>query len=643
MSAGMTQDASIAPDVFGGDTSARDWFLRDSKWEDVRWTFAPTNLLEEEQPARILWDFRLPSGRRFTDPEYDSLRETCKRLIASVRARSLSTGLPQRARTAIGHFAHLRPLLHWMDKEGYRRFAEIDCDAILRFRHAIGERRGRGGAYVLPNTLTSLLEALASLYHLRDELGDGLLVDPFLGRSPRQLAGAYGVKHYGPYTPDAIAIPLVQQSIEFLEHGAIDVLRAREIYATTMAQTLERISSNGNCNRSVLEALGALSINTPRGPQRIFRIQDLNDVIDMLYAACFVVISYLVGARVSEILHLRAGCIQPRPTLGVSGATEIEVMTGTIFKHDRGYFGRPHEWVVPQVAIHAVSVLEALSAPNRERAGRSELWLRARTAARTMGATEWQREPPGPSAVRVITPSTMTECLQRYARWLNLPSFEGKSRRLTAREARKTFARFAALRDRTCLYALAQHLGHRDRSVTDSGYSGTDHDLEREIRTEVLERSVAAWEHMLSTPQLGGRAGHEILAKRPVFRGARMKVELKSYARTLVEAGLVLGVCDYGYCVYRQEYSACRGNSAGPNPVHREPSTCARCLNFAVSTSHRPYWLDQSKRCEALLNEPALPTQTLKIARERLEEARAVLASIDKSVKDGAHAHQASA
>ena len=68
MSEGMTQDASIAADVFGGDTSARDWFLRDSKWEDVRWTFAPTNLLEEEQPARILWDFRLPSGSRFTDP-----------------------------------------------------------------------------------------------------------------------------------------------------------------------------------------------------------------------------------------------------------------------------------------------------------------------------------------------------------------------------------------------------------------------------------------------------------------------------------------------------------------------------------------------------------------------------------------------
>jgi hypothetical protein len=176
-------------------------------------------------------------------------------------------------------------------------------------------------------------------------------------------------------------------------------------------------------------------------------------------------------------------------------------------------------------------------------------------------------------------------------------------------------------------------LGHRDRGVTDFGCSGTDYALEREIRTDILEQSVAAWEHMLSMPQLGGRAGQEILVKRPQFRGARMKVELKSYARTLVEAGLVLGVCDYGYCVYRQEYSACRGNSSGPNPVYREPSTCARCLNFAVSTPHRPYWLDQSQRCQALMNDHALPTQTIKIARERLEEARGVLASIDASSK----------
>jgi len=519
-----------------------------------------------------------------------------------------------------------------MDREGYGRFAELDIEAVLQFRHTLAQRKSHRGNYVLPITLAGHFEVLSYLYRLRDELGDGLCVDPFLGRSPRQIAGAVGNAHYGPYTPDAIAVPLVQRSIEFLENGAIDVLRARETYAATMATALQRIRENGNCNRRVLEALAAIPIRTPRGLYRIFRIQDLSDLIDMLYAACFVVISYLVGARVNEVLHVRAGCVESRAAHGVNGATSIEVMAGTLFKHDSGYYGRPHEWVIPQVAIHAVSVLEALSAPNRERAGRSDLWLRGRTATRTMGATEWQYEPTGPFPFRVITPTAITHTLQRYARWLNLPLSEGKPWPLTAREGRKTFARFTALRDRTCLYALAQHLGHRERAMTDTGYAGTDYALEREIRAEVLEQSVSAWEHMLSTPQLGGRAGHEILAKRPQFLGARMKSELKRYARTLVEAGLVLGICDYGYCVYRQEYSACRGTAAGPNPVYREPSTCARCLNFAVSTPHRPYWLDQSRRCEALLREPALPTQTLKIARERLEEAKAVLRSIDASM-----------
>lgn len=622
------------------DNPTRDWFLRDSKWDDDRWIFAPTNLLEEETPLQIRWNFILPSGRRFTDPRYAPLRETTKRLIATIRTRSLFTGLPQRARTAVGHFTRLRPLLRWMDQEGYGRFAELDIEAVLKFRHTLSERKGRNGGYLLPITLTGHFEVLSYLYRLRDDLGDGLCVDPFVGRSPRQVAGAFGVNSYGRYTPDAIAVPLVQQSIEFLENGAIDVLRARELYASTMAEALKTIRSNGNCNGRVLDALATISIRTPRGLQRIFRVQDLTDLIEMLYAACFVVISYLIGSRVSEILHLHSGCVQSRATHGVSGVSEIEVLTGALFKHESGYYGRPHEWIAPRAAIHAVSVLEALSAPNRLRTERTELWLRARSVSRAMGATEWQREPTGPYPLRIVTTFTITNTLQRYVRWLNLPLHEGRAWPLMAREGRKTFARFAALRDRTCLYALAQHLGHRERAMTDSGYAGTDYALEREIRTEVLEQSVTAWEHMLSTPQLGGRAGGEILAKRPQFRGARMKSDIRSYARTLVEAGLVLGVCDYGYCVYRQEYSACRGTTAGPNPVYREPSTCARCLNFAVSTPHRPYWLDQAQRCHALLQEPALPTQTLKIARERLKEAEAVLRSIEVSSKEESHARQ---
>jgi hypothetical protein len=181
---------------------------------------------------------------------------------------------------------------------------------------------------------------------------------------------------------------------------------------------------------------------------------------------------------------------------------------------------------------------------------------------------------------------------------------------------------------------LAQHLGHRDVRETDQAYVGTDYQLNREIETEVLDQSVSAWEQMLSARTLGGRMGVEVLARRPRFRGVRAKQGIRAYARMLAETGLTLGVCEWGYCVYREEFSACHGSATAPDPVRREPSTCARCKNFSITDAHRPYWIDQVDRYHGLLNDPALPTQTLKIARARLDEARLLIRSMDFPVKE---------
>jgi hypothetical protein len=190
--------------------SARDWFLQDSKWEDSQWLLAPTNLLEEEDPQRIRWDFVLPSGGRFSDPKHAALLETAKKLIALVPTRSLYSGLPRRARTACGYFLLVRSLLCWMDQEGFGRFAEIDPAAVLRYRHALSHRPSRRGTYILPTTQLAHLSVLAHLYALREELGDGLPEDPFIDRNAHQLAGASGIAESGRHTPDVIAVPLVQ-------------------------------------------------------------------------------------------------------------------------------------------------------------------------------------------------------------------------------------------------------------------------------------------------------------------------------------------------------------------------------------------------------------------------------------------------
>ena len=349
-------------------------------------------------------------------------------------------------------------------------------------------------------------------------------------------------------------------------------------------------------------------------------VSELVRRIDMLYAACFVVLSYMVGPRVSEILHLHAGCV--RRLVGDAAGAPVSVIVGSIFKRQPGYDGCPHEWVAPPVAVQAISVLEALSEPHRALTARPELWLRRR---RGNGAWEWHEVQP--ELLEIASAPRVSHLLRRFGAALGLSHLD-KPWRLTTHQGRKTFARFAALRDRSCLFALAQHLGHRERAQTDHGYVGSDYRLNQEIDAEILNQSVAAWEHMLAAPGLGGRAGAEIVAKRPRFRGSRMKQDLRSYARLLVDAGLVLGVCDWGYCVYREEHSACLGNATGPNPARREPSTCARCQNFVVSAQHRPYWLEQVRRSERLLNEPALPLQTLRIVRARMNEARGLLRAL---------------
>ena len=616
----------------------RAWFLRDSGWDDVVWRLAPTNVLEEERPRTIYWDFPLPSGRRFTDPPYRSLLKASKQFLTLFRSRSLHFGHSQRAETVFHCFVRLRWLIRWMDTEGFSRFADLDSAALLRSRRAVTDRKSRSGAPVTSTTLLHHLSLLDYMYRFRAELDDALSVDPCPGQSPFELAGMRKspIRHT-PYAPDAVAVPLIEGALAWLENGAIDVLRAREMYATTVAQYSHR---SRHLYINAVRAMQHITLRTPRGPQTIRSVDDFDELVQMLYTACFVAISYLVGLRISEILHLQAGCLQWRPIQDGGCQSGVVVIVGTIFKQEPDYYGRPHEWVAPPPAAHAVSVLEALSSPHRLRTGRKDLWLRPRGRSRHRAASEWRRDLTDPCDI--ASTDTITRLLNHFASWLKVPAYEGKPWHFATHQGRKTFAHFAALRDTTSLLALAQHFGHRERSITDRGYTGIDYALDREIDAQILEQSVAAWEHMLSAPQLGGRAGAEILAKRPHFRGVRMKEDLKAYARMLVEAGLLLGVCDYGYCVYRQEYSACLGNAAGPNPVRREPSTCARCKNFVVSAQHRTYWLEQAHRCEALLGEPAPPTQTLKILRARLEVARTLVRRIDSLEMEESHGSKTS-
>lgn len=616
------------------DGPHRDWFLRNSSWTDAVWIFEPTSRLDEDHPQRIRWDFTLSDGYRFTDPPHANLLESSRQHLASIRLHSLRSGPGRHASTVRALFHGLRALIRWMTEQGFHCFADLDKTAIRDFTLVVARRPGRrAGSTIGRSTLEQYLHVLVHLFQHRGTIEDSLKSDPFPGERAGSIAQTHTQrKRSGPYTPDLVAVPLIQGAMDFLATSTVDILRARETYISAMTAARRRTARTSSRADIAIASLRPTPINTPQGPYIIESMTQFAELIEYLYTACFIVIAYLTGARVSEILHLQSNCVRPLHGDAAHEATTLALIAGAIYKAE-AYHGRPHEWIAPPPAVHAIYVLEALSAPHRRRTHRRELWLRPRSHFR--GAAEWQKE--HDDELHIPTTFRINKHLNRFAAWIGIPLHEGKPWSLSSHQGRKTFARFVALRDRTSLFALAQHLGHRERSITDTSYAGTDYALEREIDAHVLDQSVSAWEHMLSAPHLGGRAGQEILAKRPHFRGVTMKEDIKSYARMLSEAGLTLGVCDWGYCVYREENSACLGNPYGPDPVRREPSTCARCKNFAVSSHHRVYWQDQMRRYEALLNEPALPAQTLKIARMRFEEARAIVRSIESAEKANRH------
>ena len=168
------------------------------------------------------------------------------------------------------------------------------------------------------------------------------------------------------------------------------------------------------------------------------------------------------------------------------------------------------------------------------------------------------------------------------------------------------------------------------RAMTDSGYVGTDFQLDELIDRHAQEETRAALEEMLTATALGGKAGR-VIAARSRFRGCTRNGDVQAYVDFLMaETDLRLGVCDWGYCVYRPETSACFGGEAGPNPVLRTETTCSTCANFAVTPRHRSVWEMRRARNLKLLEQPVLDAGSRALAEARVAECDRILTQLDE-------------
>jgi hypothetical protein len=430
-------------------------------------------------------------------------------------------------------FKLLRMLMRWMATQGYRRFAELDRDASERFLAVIAERRGNAGTPLKWSTLQNYRRMLSQLYLQGARYPLVAIADPSLGMG---WGGRAGDKGWLPYTPDALAVALVSAALRLLGTPADEVIALHTKAQSAYDDGLARGLSQTKVGFAVVAAIAEYRFSTlpnedtPWHALPVRSTKVVRQLVDRIYEACFVVVAYLVGARVSEIIGLKVECIEHHPA--ADGNESFAYLVGRIYKTASTHDGNVHRWVAPPAVERAIAVMERLTEPMRRRTQRTDLWL-AMTSSGLLGPCALITVPTGSTIIRRLN--------KGFAPFINLPLHQGKRWHLNTHQGRKTFARFVGKRDRTGLPALQGHLGHLSRVMTDRGYVGTDFALDELIDRHAQEETRAALEELLTATALGGKGGR-IIAGRSQFRGRTRDGNLQAYVNFLMaETDLRLG------------------------------------------------------------------------------------------------------
>lgn len=607
----------------GPETTNRDFNVSSaSRFDDPVWDMDGWRPGSNGRTVfRWRWDFELLDGSRFTDEKWRPLALTAKRYLLSLHNDPPLGRKPVRASTQGSRYQQLRVLIAWMDGENLRSFADIDQDTAARFLEDVARRPGRKSRGLAPSTIFNYSTLLKTLYLQGPKIGGGILSDPFPGQNPNQaIGGGRLAKGTSPHTPDEIAVLLISAAVRLIGTPADDVIALRNAAQQTYDDFIHRGLSQTKAGIATGKQIEGYAFSTLEDEDLPWRevlpasTKEVRQLVDRIVDACFIVIVYLAGLRISEILNLTPGCITEMPS--ADGSESFSYIEGRIFKTAPHKEGAPHLWIAPEPVVRAIMVMEQISEPYRRLSRREELF-------QTMSSSGLI----GPKAA-IATPTTVTwnnRLSRLFAPFIHLPCYKGEAWRISSHQGRKTFARFVGKRDRTGLHALQKHFGHITRVMTDEGYVGTDFVLDELVDRQTLHETHDALEALLTSRRLAGPAGRTIAARSP-FRGRTIDKEVSSYATwVLKETDMRLGVCDWGFCVYRRETAACRGGEKGPNPTLRTESVCLGCKNFSVTDRHVSFWEARLARNMALLKRDDLDPVTRDLAQTRVEETRRLL------------------
>jgi len=219
------------------------------------------------------------------------------------------------------------------------------------------------------------IHVLQKLFQYRGAMKDGLVVDPLKGELAANIVSKNAGSSFESKTqiiPEEILRPLVRASLQYVDQLAEYLLDASE--------KVEEIRTRKSSDDVQHYGTQCLLQHVPSGYQLagtrlengLRSLRQLSRELSYLQTACFVLIAFATGMRLSELLSLRAGCCktETRP-----GQPDLVWLHSRVFKMQGVPDGRKAKWLGGPLCAKAVQVLERLGRSVRRRARVSYLWM----------------------------------------------------------------------------------------------------------------------------------------------------------------------------------------------------------------------------------------------------------------------------
>jgi integrase len=561
-----------------------------SRFHDDVWDFSNENQnpSNDKSQKRIRWAFATPDGRLFTDPRFRSLLIALKQFLYALQWHPIDS-VPFSVATLYAAFSYAkRFVLHLL------RYPT----PILRFKDVLPHHCDEYVQELLNSPLNlgykyhcfSVLEKL-SLYS--PVMQDGFVINPLNGESVGQVSGwssATLLEGQTEVIPDEVLGPLVQSSLEYIDRYADFLLDANEVIANLRKQQKEQRSRFQRLAARYLHEHVLMASKFENG----LSVGQLSKELCYLQTACFIVIAFATGMRVSELLSLREGCceIQAEP-----GQTDLVWLRSRVFKMQGMPQGRSAKWLGGPLCARAVRVLERLGRRTRRQTKSSSLWVPI---------------PPLMNKPREAGPfiaSTIQYRLKAFVAMLGLQDSSGRPFHLHPHMFRRTFARHVARYDTTNLLALKEHFKHVSLSMTDY-YVGSDLELWTLMVKEEENLLFESFDKALRAERMAGPGG--VRLKRKIdeaitegrlpreFRGEAGDHLRKEMIRNLVDSGQRVYPCAASnYCWFRAESALCTQEN---HPLLKRCNPGA-CTNSIITLEHKPHWEKVKRDCEDLMEQ----------------------------------------